>query len=244
MKNKLVIYTAIFGDYDNLIEPDRHYGNCDFICFTDQKHLVSKIWDIILITDADLKPNMMNRKYKILPHQFLADYDYSLYVDANIVVKESPYDLVGKYMKFSTIFVPHHPKRNCLYQEAKACVAAGKANVFDVKKQMNRYKTDSFPKEYGLGENNIILRKHNEPKVIKVMLDWWQEMNKETERDQLSFAYVLWKNNLEFTFMEESSKNNNKYFAYTFHKGMSSKYQLLKNKLFIMLRKLTVANLV
>ncbi|MEQ3499759.1 glycosyltransferase domain-containing protein [Tenacibaculum sp. SSH1-16] len=244
MKGKLIIYTAIFGDYDDLIEPKKHYENCDFICFTDQEYLKSSVWDVKLITDSDLKPNMMNRKYKILPHEFFPNYDYSLYIDANVAVTENPYDLLEKYMKQNMIFVPHHPKRNCLYQEAKACVASGKANVFDVRKQINKYRLKNFPKEYGLGENNIILRRHNESKVIKVMSDWWQEMNKETQRDQLSFAYVLWKNNLKFTFMDESSKNNSEYFDYTLHKGASSRFYMWKNKFLIILRRLTITNLV
>jgi len=43
MKNKLVVYTALFGDYDNLIEPKEKFEGCDFICFTDQKHLTSDV---------------------------------------------------------------------------------------------------------------------------------------------------------------------------------------------------------
>jgi len=67
MKNKLVVYTALFGDYDDLIEPKEKFEGCDFICFTDQKHLTSDIWEIRLVEECDLPPNMMNRKYKILP---------------------------------------------------------------------------------------------------------------------------------------------------------------------------------
>jgi len=36
MKNKIVIYTAIFGGKDNLIEPEYIPKGCDFVCFTDQ----------------------------------------------------------------------------------------------------------------------------------------------------------------------------------------------------------------
>ena len=32
---KKVIYTAIFGDYDNLVEPYYIPDGFDFICFTD-----------------------------------------------------------------------------------------------------------------------------------------------------------------------------------------------------------------
>ena len=41
-KNNVVIYTAIFGDYDDLKEPPKKLArNCDFICFTNNKKLKS-----------------------------------------------------------------------------------------------------------------------------------------------------------------------------------------------------------
>ena len=36
MKN-IVVYTAIFGDYDDLYEPLVRPKNVDFVCFTDNK---------------------------------------------------------------------------------------------------------------------------------------------------------------------------------------------------------------
>ena len=37
MKNKLVIYTALFGDYDDLKDPYEPFDGCEFICFADDK---------------------------------------------------------------------------------------------------------------------------------------------------------------------------------------------------------------
>ena len=42
---KKVIYTAIFGDYDSLPEPDYIPNGFDFICFTDTD-IKSNIWKI------------------------------------------------------------------------------------------------------------------------------------------------------------------------------------------------------
>ena len=36
------------------------------------------------------------------------------------------------------------------------------------------------------------------------MNDWWDELNTQTKRDQLSLAYVLWKNGEKFEYMDES----------------------------------------
>ena len=42
----LIVYTAIFDNYDQLIDPKSLYKNCKFICFTNNKDLKSKIWEI------------------------------------------------------------------------------------------------------------------------------------------------------------------------------------------------------
>jgi len=208
MRNKFVVYTALFGDYDDLIDPKENFEGCDFICFTDQKHLISDIWEIRYIEECDLPPNMMNRKYKILPHLFLSEYDWSLYVDANIAILKNPLELANKYLSKCDIALPKHFARDCIYDEARECLNLELVKYNEVKKQIDKYKREGFPRKFGLGENNILLRKHNNKKVIKLMNDWWEELINHTKRDQLSLAYVLWKNGEKFEYMDESARGN------------------------------------
>jgi len=229
-KNKFVVYTALFGDYDDLIEPKEKFEGCDFICFTDQKSVKSDIWEIRTIDECNMSKNMMNRKFKILPHIFLGDYDLSLYIDANIAILNNPLILANKYLSKYDIAVPKHFARNCLYKEAKECVILGKTKYRETKKQIKKYENDGFPKNFGLGENNILFRKHNSSKVVKIMNDWWNELNTQTQRDQLSFAYVLWKNNEKFNFIDESSREKNRFFKYLNHNQYKNRNIL--NKLF------------
>ena len=49
MKKKVIIYTAIFGGYDELVEPDYIPEDCDFVCFTDSTHFKSDVWDIRVV---------------------------------------------------------------------------------------------------------------------------------------------------------------------------------------------------
>lgn len=217
MSGKLAVYTALFGDYDDLIEPKERYEGCDFICFTDQKNLKSNIWEIRFIKECDLPPNMMNRKYKILPHLFLKEYEWSLYVDANIAIIGNPMDLALKYLTKYDFVVPKHFARNCIYEEAIECIKLGLTDYNETLKQMEKYRKEGFPEKFGLSENNVILRKHHSEKVIKLMNDWWQELNTHTHRDQLSLAYVLWKNGEKFNFMDESARGG-KMFRVKLHK--------------------------
>lgn len=233
-KNKLVIYTALFGDYDKLIDPKEKYSGCDFVCFTDQKKLKSKIWKIVLIDKCDLEPNMMNRKYKILPHNFLYKYDKSLYIDSNIRMLSDPTELFNIYLSNDIIAVPNHGRRNCIYEEANKVIQVNKAPSEIVLNQIKYYKSLNYPKQNGLFEMNIIFRQHNNTHAIKIMNDWWDQINTHSQRDQLSFCYVLWNNNTQVKTINESSRKINKYFWADCHKFESRKSKIkniLKRKL-------------
>ena len=72
------------------------------------------------------------------------------------------------------------------------------ANYKRVKKyelltQINRYLNEGFPLHYGMTEMPVIARFHNEPLCKKIMEEWWEEFNHTALRDQLSFMYVMWK---------------------------------------------------
>lgn len=233
MKNKFVAYTALFGDYDNLVDPQEKYEGCDFICFTDQKNLKSDIWDIKIIEECDLPPNMMNRRYKILPHLFLSEYEQSLYIDANIHTIGNPVDLSKKYLAEWDIATPKHLERDCIYQEAKVCLLLEKTKFYETINQMNKYKANSFPRKFGLSDNSMIFRNHTKHLIVEVMESWWNELNNETQRDQLSLGYILWKYKMQFNFMIENARSHNNYFVLLPHKQIPhySLYKKLYNRL-------------
>lgn len=234
-RKRLVVYTALFGGYDCLRDPSKSFKGCDFVCFTDQKHLKSDVWEIRFVGECDLTNNMMNRRYKMLPHLYFPEYDNSLYVDANIIILRSPFFLVEKYLLNFHFSVPKHFSRNCLYDESEVVVKTGKAKLSDVNLQMDVYKADFFPKDFGLSENNILLRKHNSPSVIALMNRWWGEVNYYTKRDQLSLMYCLWKERTPFTYMDETSRDDF-YFMLLKHRGKyASVYNLKRYKLFLTL---------
>jgi hypothetical protein len=234
-KAHVVIYTALFGNYDKLIDPPKNSWNCDFICFTDDEKIKSKIWTVVLVKEEGILPNILNRYYKFHPHFFLKQYKYSIYVDSNILVWKDPTFLVEKYMKDFSIAAPKHPLRSCIYEEAKEIVLLGKASPIEVKKQVESYSSQGFPKGYGLCEMNIIIRKHDCDAVVKLMDRWWTEYNSWSKRDQLSFYYSVWKMDVSVGQMFENSRQKNGCFFVECHKndGLLKKLRRkLKKELF------------
>lgn len=224
MRNKIVVYTAISNGYDKLMEPEVASDNCDYVCFSDDLNLESKSWKIVGFPNNELDSVRKCRELKILPHRFFKDYDYSVWVDGNIKVLCDIEELVNKHIigPNNELVTFRHPVRNCIYDEAEECIRLLKDNKDTIEEQIAKYKNEGYPKNFGLIESNVILRKHNSDKVIVLMEAWWREVLRYSRRDQLSFNYVTWKNNFSYELMEGSSREGNRCFGYVGHNSEDS----------------------
>lgn len=195
--NKKVVYTCISGNYDTLLEPEFVSEGFDYVCFTDQP-FTSNVWKIREIPEElnYLSNVKRQRNIKINAHKYLAEYDFSVWVDANISLKGDINEYVEKNCNKENVFfyVGEHPQRDCIYKEGNACIKLKKDTKENVNNQLDIYKKEGFPEHYGLPQTCILLRYHNEESCKKLMETWWKEVEKHSHRDQLSFNYALWKN--------------------------------------------------
>jgi len=97
-----------------------------------------------------------------------------------------------------SIGVFRHPERYCAYDEGATCIKRGKDTAERITAQLSRYESEGFPRQYGLAECNVIIRRHNDPAVKAAMDIWWDEIEKGSRRDQLSFNYALWRAGLVY----------------------------------------------
>lgn len=201
--NKKVIYTCITGNYDSLLAQPQIEGY-DYVCFTDSV-ITNSTWEIREIPDCvkDLTPVKQQRWVKLHPHELLKEYDYSIWVDANVSVLKDPSSLIDESY---SVQIPTHPARNCIYDEKAACLRIKKDKEEIMEPQMERYRAENYPKNNGLVQTNIMFRKHNEEECIRLMETWWAEIEKGSHRDQLSFNYALWKNkDVRFKYMDKKT---------------------------------------
>jgi len=220
MNNK-VIYTSIFGEEYYLHDPEMELDGWDFICFTDRTDLKSDIWTIrptLKIYDGSRD----SKKPKILPHRYLEDYEISVWVDGDAKIIGDVNFLVDTYLQDKDYAVFNHKycgginSRICIYEEAKFIKWLGdihpqkhyKDNLDIINNQVDGYRKEGYPENNGQARNTVILRRHNNKEIIKTMEDWWVEVMYGSKRDQLSFPYVAWKNNLDFNFINEDMDNN------------------------------------
>jgi hypothetical protein len=192
---KIEIYTAITNDKD---EP-----RDDIKVFSDYSRFI--------------KPVLNAKIYKVLAHKYV-DADYSIWVDGNIYFKTTPEVIVNEFLGESDIAVWKHFGRDCLYAEAKVLSSLGTEVVPDVKRQVAHYREEGFPEHQGLGECNVIVRKHS-PKVEAFNNAWWAEICRHSTRDQISFPYVVSKfPELKVNYVNGDPRDH-KYFKYNFHKS-------------------------
>lgn len=214
---KVVVYTAIIGGYDNLHEPLITPDGVDFICFTDRE-LKSDVWEVRKVLPLYKDNTRTARKYKILPHRFLPEYDISIWVDGNMLVGgdvNKYIEYLGKSKMATFDHMQCYDKRDCVYEEANAIFRLGqepgkkyKDNPQTILDQMNRYLKEGYPAHNKLAFTCSVIRKHNEQEVIKVMEDWWTELKYGSKRDQLSINYVCWKNNFNLGYLPGDGRAN------------------------------------
>lgn len=212
-----VVYTAVTGDYDELREPLAINRNFKYVCFTDNKQLKSGIWEIRYVDCGDSRKTHKDREFKILPHRFFPEYDTSIWIDASCQILGDLGEYMQIYQKYADVLFSPHFERECVYDEAAACMMFRRGNKSDIIRQIRHYSEEGYPIENGLVQGGLIVRNHNVETVKKIMEFWWSELCTYSYRDQISAPYVFWKQQCNYD-LSDIWINNNKWIRFCSHK--------------------------
>ena len=206
---KIAIYTAIFGGKDKLRSPIDHLenDNWDYFLFTDDREIRSDIYQIHLRHPIynDVAKNA--RYFKILGDPILNNYDIVLWHDANIQLVHSEIDRLLQYAKNNFISTFTHPHRDCFYSEAMTCIRTNKDFSLRILKQAFIYFLKGMPAKEGMYSTGILIK--NFTYLQKdVLAFWWKETLNHSRRDQLSFAYVVYRHKLDVKVIDENIFDN------------------------------------
>jgi len=210
---KKVVYTCLTGNIDTLLQPEIIDKTFDYICFTDKGNLresTNGIWKIMPIESNERNPVRLSRLPKLLPHLFLEDYEYSLYIDANVKIANCQfYKYVNRHIEQEDLICQlPHPTRDCIYLELEHCYNIRKVSPWQYIRCRSLYTKSSLPKHYGLYENNVILRRHNEEKVKQASEMWWNYYKSLSNRDQLCLMLVYWNLNIKPALLLNKNENS------------------------------------
>lgn len=209
-KNKKVIYTAMTGGYDNIIQPSVVADEFDYILFSnDISAQKVGIWQVRGIPYKNKDNTRIARWVKTHPHLLLPEYDISLWHDANVKVDDPEYFLrINNLIVNNTLIASmDHNLRHCLYEEAYTIVYSNLDDIERVLRGILHIKHKGYPRNNGLCETNCFLRQHNDPRIKQFCEDWWSMIDTFSRRDQLSCNYVAWKRGLNIEYILPSGYN-------------------------------------
>ena len=208
MPSTTTVYTAIFGEYDNLLEIPEEFieSGVDYICFTDDPLLKSSTFKIIVVNDQEMSPSRSNRNFKINGARHLNDYNRSIYIDGNQAISGRLSELFDHLdTNNGTIAAFRHSRCRCSYIESADVIRLSLDDKAIVQAQMRLYESEQFPKNYGLAWNGLLIRYHTE-KTLAFCDLWYQELLRHSFRDQLSLMYVSWKNDVPISIIDDDAK--------------------------------------
>lgn len=202
---KICVYTAITGNYDNLHEIENVEKGIDYYCFTNNKNIKSSTWKIIYVEDESLSNVKLARKIKILGHPLINEkYDILVWIDGAVVFRKKVKDFIKTYLsKNDLIAAFSHSVRNSIKDEAYECVRCGKETVENVNKILDYYNSEHYKFDNGLIESTVYIKRTNNTVLEKTMKLWFDMVLEYSKRDQLSFNYAIYKTGLKVKWINE-----------------------------------------
>jgi hypothetical protein len=188
----VIVFTASYGNTAAPADPLEHEPAVQYLCFTDNHRLRSDVWSFRAYPPSR-DPLMQTKACKILAHESL-DCDLSLWIDGAVELRS----LEGAFRLLSAdVALRRHVSRNCIYEEGKHCKDVRRGDPRLIDRSLARYDDEAHPRDYGLWDTDIVLRRHNDT-TKSFNLEWWREVSTGTPQDQISLPVVLRRLSMSF----------------------------------------------
>ncbi|XP_073056027.1 probable hexosyltransferase MUCI70 [Primulina eburnea] len=213
----VVVASAIFGAFDIIRQPKNiseytRRNSCFHIFVDEETEAFLKnsselrsdkkigLWRILVVHNLPYSDPRRNGKIpKLLLHRLFPNARYSLWVDAKLELVVDPYQILERFLwrKNASFAISRHYRRFDVFVEAEANKAAGKYENASIDFQIEFYKkegltpfsADKFPITSDVPEGCVIVREHVPISNLFTCL-WFNEVDRFTPRDQISFATV------------------------------------------------------
>jgi len=213
----IVVASAIFGNYDELQQPKNISKKAKreicFFMFIDEEteSFLRKtaalddskrtgLWRVVVVHNLPYPDSRRNGKIpKLLLHRLFPNVRFSLWLDGKLELVVDPYQILERFLWRSshTFAISRHYRRFDVFEEAEANKAAGKYDNASIDAQvefyrregLTHYSSSKFPITSDVPEGCVIIREHTPITNLFTCL-WFNEVDRFTSRDQISFAIV------------------------------------------------------
>ncbi|KAK8941337.1 hypothetical protein KSP39_PZI010779 [Platanthera zijinensis] len=213
----VVVASAIFGKYDVMQQPKNisevsKRTVCFFMFLDEETEAYIKnsssldntnrvgLWRIVVVRNLPYADSRRNGKVpKLLLHRLFPNARFSLWVDGKLELVVDPYQILERFLwrRNVTFAISRHYRRFDVFEEAEANKAAGKYDNASIDSQIGFYKREGLthysdkklPITSDVPEGCVIIREHIPITNLFTCL-WFNEVDRFTSRDQLSFSTV------------------------------------------------------
>ncbi|KAF6155842.1 hypothetical protein GIB67_039173 [Kingdonia uniflora] len=214
----IVVASAIFGNYDIIQQPknisEAAKNNVCFFMFVDEETEVYMkntsvilddtkkvgIWRVVVVYNLPYADARRNGKVpKLLLHRIFPNARYSIWIDGKLQLVVDPYQILERFLwrKNVSFAISRHYRRFDVFVEAEANKAAAKYDNASIDFQVEFYKREGLtpyseaklPITSDVPEGCAIIKEHIPITNLFTCL-WFNEVDRFTSRDQISFSTV------------------------------------------------------
>ncbi|KAJ4916749.1 hypothetical protein Rs2_02299 [Raphanus sativus] len=213
----IVVASAVFDAFDDVKAPKNISKHSEetvcFYMFVDEgtESILKRerglngnktvgIWRVVVVHNLPYLDGRRNGKVpKLLVHRMFPNARYSLWIDGKLELVVDPYQILERFLwrKNATFAISKHYRRFDVFVEAEANKAAGKYDNASIDFQVEFYKNEGLtpysvaklPITSDVPEGCVILREHVPISNLFTCL-WFNEVDRFTSRDQISFSTV------------------------------------------------------
>ncbi|ONK70092.1 uncharacterized protein A4U43_C05F30150 [Asparagus officinalis] len=211
----VVVASAIFGNYDIMQQP-RNISEASkqtvcFFMFVDEETEASiknsssldntrkiGLWRVVVVRNLPYSDARRTGKVpKLLLHRLFPNARFSIWIDGKLELVVDPYQILERFLwrNNATFAISRHYRRFDVFEEADANKAAGKYDNASIDYQIEFYKKeglthfspDKYPITSDVPEGCVIIKEHIPITNLFTCL-WFNEVDRFTSRDQLSYS--------------------------------------------------------
>ncbi len=226
---RFVIFSAIVGVYDEILQPLVVNDLFDFVLFSDcLPEGKQGAWQVRRISYSNPIKAKVARYVKTHPETLLPEYEASLWLDANVrITDDAVYERFVELYENNTLAASvKHLAYDCIYDEMFSVLDFRYESEEVAVKWGHELRKRGYPRHAGLFETGLMYRRHSNPEVKGLDAIWWSYIDTYSKRDQLSFTVALREENLscDYFLPEGKTVRNSEGLEFVKHKDETTKF--------------------
>jgi hypothetical protein len=185
----MIVYTAIFNGYEQLRPLPETPNGTRFICYTDNVQAGMSGWETRRVV-CRMDQERCALYCKILSTVCFPG-EVTVWIGDGVALRGN-IGALAELVSDADIAVLQSPDRDCLYVEAEDCIRRQADSPQVIRNQTDRYLRERYPKHRGLSNTSLIVRRET-PRLRQFEELWWQEVDRGSYHDRISFDYACWK---------------------------------------------------